>query len=575
MIKRLFFGLVVIATIATAQVATVQASTSDFIIRDFQADYYLNKDSNGRSTLKTVEKITADFPSIDQNHGIERAIPQSYDGHTTHLDIQSVVDATGKNLDYSTSNQNDNLVLRIGDSGVYVHGLRDYVITYSQRDVTRYFVDTKLDEFYWDTNGIAWSQPFDKVTARLHLGSAIQESRAGASKCYFGVEGSTAECSVIQSDGVITASATKLGAAENLTIVVGFKPNTFSPYSMSVIDFIEKYSLFIAAAIVAILLGVMYWLKLTKGKGASGRGIIIAKYLPPSGVDVALSSVIVNKPATWAAAMYVDLAVRHKLKIIELGGETKAKSSYSMEFITSEGLTYTEKAVISILFGDDPQPGARYDIDPENVDLKSASALTKTYRKVVRSATKGGYYVTDRKLRSAMVALTILIGLQSFISGYVGIIGIVVAIIIIVTTKPMSIQGRELFDYLKGLELYIKSAEEDRIKVLQSPQGADRTPVDTNNNEMLLHLYERVLPYAVLFGNEKEWTKALGRYYEQQSTKPDWYAGNGAFNAATFGVALSSFSDSAVSNSYVSSSSSTGGGGFSGGGGGGGGGGGW
>ena len=559
----------------TAQVATAQASTSDFIVRDFQADYYLNKDSDGRSTLKTVERITAEFPSIDQNHGIERAIPQSYDSHTTHLDIQSVVDSNGANLTYSTSNQNDNLVLRIGDSGVYVHGLRDYVITYSQRDVTRYFADTKLDEFYWDTNGLSWAQSFDKVTARLHLGSGIQDSQVGANECYFGAEGSTAKCGVIQLDGVINASATKLGAAENLTIVVGFKPNTFSPYSLSVIDFIEKYSLFIGAAIVAILLGVMYWLKLTKGKGAAGRGIIIAEYLPPNSVDVALSSVIVNKPATWAAAMYVDLAVRHKLKIIELGGEAKAKPSYSLEFITSDGLTDTEKAVISILFGEDMQPGARYDIDPENVDLKSASALTKAYRKVVRSATKGGYYVTDRKLRSVMVALSVLIGLQSFFSGYVGIIGIVVAIIIIVTTKPMSIQGRELFDYLKGLELYIKSAEEDRIKVLQSPQGADRTPVDTNNNEMLLHLYERVLPYAVLFGNEKEWTKVLGRYYEQQSTKPDWYAGNGAFNAATFGVALSSFSDSAVNNSYVSSSSSTGGGGFSGGGGGGGGGGGW
>lgn len=145
------------------------------------------------------------------------------------------------------------------------------------------------------------------------------------------------------------------------------------------------------------------------------------------------------------------------------------------------------------------------------------------------------------------------------------------------TTKPLSVKGRELLDYLKGLELYIKIAEEDRIKVLQSPQGAEKTPVDINDSTKIVRLYERVLPYAVLFNNEKEWSKSLGKFYEQQGTSPDWYVGTSAFNAALFSSSLSSFLSSASSYSSPSSSSSGGsiGGGSSGGGGGGGGGGGW
>ncbi|RYF29034.1 MAG: hypothetical protein EOO17_03070 [Chloroflexi bacterium] len=94
-----------------------------------------------------------------------------------------------------------------------------------------------------------------------------------------------------------------------------------------------------------------------------------------------------------------------------------------------------------------------------------------------------------------------------------------------------------------------------------------------------MKLYERVLPYAILFGQEKEWGDQMGRYYESIGSQPEWYSGannSSLFNAAVLSSAISNFNTAA---SYTSaSSSSTGGsagGGSSGGGGGGGGGGGW
>jgi uncharacterized membrane protein len=83
-------------------------------------------------------------------------------------------------------------------------------------------------------------------------------------------------------------------------------------------------------------------------------------------------------------------------------------------------------------------------------------------------------------------------------------------------------------------------------------------------------LYERLLPYAVIFGIEKGWAREMAPLYQQP---PDWYSGSGTFNAVYFASAMSGLS--AASTASFSAPSSSGGGGFAGGGGGGGGGGGW
>ena len=114
------------------------ATTQDFSISTYDIVYELAKDAKGRSTLKTVETITAEFPNDDQNHGLERALPNRYDGHPTSLRVESVTDAQGAPLEYATYSSDGLEVLRIGSADTYVHGTKTYRITYTQRDVTRY-----------------------------------------------------------------------------------------------------------------------------------------------------------------------------------------------------------------------------------------------------------------------------------------------------------------------------------------------------------------------------------------------------------------------------------------------------
>src|SRR3989344_5858318 len=133
MVKAKLLGLIAVPFLlfSSLWLPTVSAqNVDDFKIQSFEADYYLDRTSDKTSPLKTTETIIAEFPDIDQNHGILRAIPSQYQKHTVSLEVNSVTDENGQPRNYTTYTQNDNLVLKIGDANRYVHGQQTYVIRY-------------------------------------------------------------------------------------------------------------------------------------------------------------------------------------------------------------------------------------------------------------------------------------------------------------------------------------------------------------------------------------------------------------------------------------------------------------
>jgi len=233
-----FLLLLTVLGLATPLYATTAAQTdvNNFTVENYEIDYYLDRDDEGRSTLKTVESITALFPATNQNHGIERAIPNEYDGHSTNLKIESVVDQNNARHNYTTYETGGNTVVRIGDADKYVHGLVTYKLTYTQRDVTRYFADTGQDEFYWDANGTDWRVPISNLAVRLRVPKSISAAQTGSMACYFGSAGSRQKCTIDFNQNTYTTTAQNLQPYQNVTIAVGFEPNTFKPYQASLAE---------------------------------------------------------------------------------------------------------------------------------------------------------------------------------------------------------------------------------------------------------------------------------------------------------------------------------------------------
>lgn len=561
------------------------ADTNDFSFSSFSADYYLGADSEGRSTLRTVERLTAEFPQHNQNHGIERAIPKSYDGHTTSLTVVSVTDGAGKSVPFTTYDSNDNLVLRIGDKDAYVHGSKTYVVTYTQRDVTKSFADTQRNEFYWDTNGTLWPQSFGVVEARVHVADSLLPTLTSSLACYQGRQGSTERCDITRNGDTVSARVGELGPYENMTIALGFTLGTFRGYEPSLWD--RLFSIWIVLVIISSIIGfvAIFWLSYRYSRVSNrSRELepIATEYTPPKGVSVLTSAQVGDGVRADTTAQLIDLAVRHYVSITQ----TKEKSlwqqaEYELKLIKDAAtLLPEEQDFVRTLFG-----GIKAGVVLQTKSLKNNYTVASVLRQNAQTLTKRikGEYEYRHKDAAAsgwFKKTGIVMGIISLVLvSPLLLIAAIVAVTMGYTLHPLTDKGLDLRRYLAGLKRYIEAAEKDRIALLQSPEAVAKTGVDVkgDTSKKLLKLYERTLPYAVLFGQEKDWNKQLGALYEETGGAPTWYAGHSAFNAAVFTSAMNDFSGSM--NSYGSSSSSSSGGssggGSSGGGGGGGGGGGW
>lgn len=568
----------------------VQAADLDnFTITNYDVEMQLGRDDEGRSTLRTTETITAQFPSFDQNHGIERAIPARYGSHSVGLDVISVTKPDGNDWIYSTYNDNNgNTVIRIGDADRFVRGVQTYIISYQQRDVTRHFSDTSADEFYWDINGTDWQVPINSLSLELILDEPLRPNLNGETACYLGAEGSTERCQLDKQSNGFNVSVQNLAAGENMTVAIGFESGTFEPYKMSLFERLFMIWGVLQVVLIPLAIGLIVWVVVRfvrTTNRSSELGTIVPEYLPPADTSVASSASIAKGIKSSAlAAQLVDMAVRHYITITEqeqklLIGKTKL---YFIDIVKPiDDLLPEEQELLIDMFGHRPRVG-------ESLNLKSLQNNTKYYTRTSDNDKKLRKLILDQYRlkqidkplknwlrRVAMITLIISIVLLSPML----IVAALVAFILSFNARTLTDSGLALRRYLEGLKLYIKVGEQERLKMLQSPEGAQKVSTiasDTGEPRQRVVLYERVLPYAVLFGQEKDWSKQLGQYYEQIGQQPEWFSGTTAFNAAAFSSAMSGFSS--TSNYASSSSSSSGGssgGGSSGGGGGGGGGGGW
>lgn len=140
-------------------------------------------------------------------------------------------------------------------------------------------------------------------------------------------------------------------------------------------------------------------------------------------------------------------------------------------------------------------------------------------------------------LAAAAVGLLLLIG--SLANGQWAFAPIAIAVVaalfgvLLLAPPPLlrfTDRGRELRRHLASLREYMRLAEQDRLRMLQSPEGALRTPAGalTAGGQALglrpqptaddavgqssldrIVLIERLLPYAILFRQERAWQNEL------------------------------------------------------------------
>lgn len=570
--------------LALAMPVPAHAGVDDFSFDSLDVEYQLGRTGDGTSTLTVVETFVARFPDIDQNRGMRRIIPDSYQGAPLNPQLVSITDESGAKRAAETESE-DGFYIMTSRADGYVHGAQTYVFTYTLENVTRYFADTGADEFYWDVNGTAWPQPFGRVTARVTMPDELAAARTGAQACYFGQQGDDQTCPIRDDAGAVVASVEGLQPYQTMTIAIGFEPDTFTEFDSSY--FASPWG-WLQAGVALVGLGSALALaavaRVRHLRDDPGRPVIIAEYTPPRGIDALESAVLLGRTTKAIPAEVLEQAVVGSIRIEEgppkwFGGTRLKAVLVNPALADGDGRMLLPGLFPSGVPGEEFEFGrtdTRFSTTAQKVLKAAASELgTRGLRRAV--PLKARVWPIVIAIGSAVLVLLLGLGaLAAFVNPLWPIMLIIaaafVAIIVgaMVARRPLTAAGAEARDHLGGLKQFIEWAEADRIRMLQSPQGAERVAVDISDPRVKLRLYETLLPYAVVFGQEKEWSKELAVLYGEGNS-PTWYAGTSGFNAAAFSAGISTLSASAASSS--SSGGSSGGGSAGGGGGGGGGGG--
>jgi uncharacterized membrane protein YgcG len=291
--------------------------------------------------------------------------------------------------------------------------------------------------------------------------------------------------------------------------------------------------------------------------------------------------------------------VRKNLRILDYP-VTASGAEYTLQFITADGADDLEQRLLTAVFGAQPEPGAVRELTPGDESLgTTVNAVSDAARTAVTTTglrlplTLAG--IVFALLAGLTFAVAVVNQIATVFAAYslvpwplasivLSLVALIVSALLTQRKGPLTPLGADTRDYLLGMEVYLKLAEQERFRMLQSPDGAER--VDVGDSKQVVKLYEKLLPFAVIWGVEDEWTKELEIRAAEADAQPDWFVSQNGFSALALTSALRG-SSGAISytaptwesgsgggSSFSSSFGGTGGGGFAGGGGGGGGGGG-
>ncbi len=587
----------VVLPLATARAPSAAAQESGWVIYAYDVDLAIQEDG----TVDVTERIAVDFESVSR-HGIFRDLPLRYtiegdDEHLRRVPLSNfrVTGGDGEPIEWKSETPRGGWIrLRIGDPDVLVTGEQTYVISYTvERGLTAF--DTH-DEFFWDAIGDQWGVPILAATVRVTAPVDIERLA-----CYVGSYGLREDCeSTLAGPEASFDSGRYLVYGEGMTVVIGLPSGLVRVDPPLLVDApkdaIDQLGLNakgfgLAGVFAALTLGIIgrEWFvrgrdgryrtvyELTQDEDADSAAVfqhetIVVEYTPPDDILPAELGVLLDQRANTidVSATIIHLAVRGYLTITETEKTGWIFGSTDYELVRTgkdaAALEPYERQILNALFEDVEGEAAGAMVQLSELKNKFHEDLAKAksdlYDRSVRlkhfprnpETVRTIYLVAGGALAAAGAGAGFLLG-KLFEVGIAGAGIALGGLVLMGAARWMprrTPKGRALYRRALGFKLFIEVAEKDRQKFYED-EG----------------IFERYLPYAMVFGSVKKWAKVFERL-DIEIAEPSFYHGNyGTFRAAAFVSSLNGFGGTL--SSVMASSPSSGGSGFGGGGGSGGG----
>ena len=201
--------------------------------------------------------------------------------------------------------------------------------------------------------------------------------------------------------------------------------------------------------------------------------LIIAQYEAPRNLSLLAAAELLGDGKRAAAAQVIDLVVR---KVIAIERSGKGFVLTLLRDPNGEGLDQSE--FVAHLFG-----AGGTSVRLERGRNKELGQRLKTPQRSAIARLIAGGYAQEQSLWSKLLTPW--------------------------RKQPIepTAKGEPIVDHLWGIHDYVQLAEQERFRVLQSPDGAVPDAMQR------LVLNEKLLPFAVLFNLEKQWMQQLDLQY--------------------------------------------------------------
>jgi len=564
--------------------ASPAAAQRSYTIERFDAAIRVNKDAS----IDVTETITARF--VGSYNGLYRKVPVIYRmpqglNWTIGMSLQSVTDSSGRRLKVETSREQHYIKFKIWVPGA-ANATRTIVLHYRATNGLRFFEDH--DELYWNITGNEWDVPIRAASAHVELPAGAEGVRAIA---FNGAYGSVAQDATIDTSGttVRITMPHSLAFHEGLTAVVGWNPGAVRrPTLFDRIARIIGDNWPLALPLVAFAVAFTTWRR--RGRDPKQRPIAV-QYEPPAGITPAEAGTLIDNSADLRdiTATLVDLAVRGYLKIVE-------HEEPKLLGLIGGGRTY-EFHLLNPPAGGGAQPLAPHEtkvykgvFDGRGTSVKLDQLDAEFYAELpgIRNAIfdrllgQGFYHARPDHVQRRWMIGAVVTGM------FVAIGGAIISSAFLLTPVPFIVAGILVGAILLVFALIMPARTEAGMRALEQVLGLEeflrRVESETYKNVIAgrPELFDKCLPFAMVFGLEKKLARAFEGIY---TTPPTWYVGSrvGDFNVTRLsihvadlmrnaGSAMTSAPRSSWSSSGGSGPSTSWGSGFGGGGGGGGGG---
>ena len=596
-------------------------------IRNYEVTVQINK--NG--TLTVNEVIDYQFGE-EFKHGIYRYIPLrskrfGFDVHKSFIKM-NWIKRDGEDEEYTKNHFYEGIRYRIGSETELVNLYRTesrYELNYDIYNAV--FEKDGIYQVYYNAIGQLWNVPIEQasVIIRFPDGQKIKKNEIEKLEVYTGSYGEKGEnYDILENDEEIHISTKELEAKNGLTFMLNLKTDKISPTLVDKLKIVYLSNPAIIILPFLLLFLTIYSIVTWKffGKDPQGKSVI-PEFNLPKDISPMFAAYINGERDTVEIlnAGIFTLLTKGFIVANRVNGEIKYNKEYKTVYTQETELAEEERMLLDALSSEKNNifGGEKRIYNKANSIIE---ILKDKYHKIIYK-NNGSFLVpfycvapvfmififsqTNFEFFNPFIILYILITLGSFFHRIWITVSkkLLIGLVIIVILGVSFYQGIEIFvfttyfvilfivyakligkytneglrkkEYLKGMKMYIKTAEENQIRKF-------------DNVKELIEYFNGILPFAVALGVKNEAIKLMKKTiklynfdinesYINSHTHMYAYSNNSFTNI--FSRSYSSGKSKIMSEKFSSSKSGSGGGGFfsgggfSGGGSGGGGGGSW